>query len=188
MPKVSDLKKSHVVEIDGQLYIVKHIDVKSPSSRGAATLYKVRFNNVQTRQKFEQTFKGDDLLKDVDLLRRKLSYSYADGDAIVFMDDEDYSQYSLDLEDLEHEKLFLTEGLEGIVGLIIDEQLIGIELPQSVVMTISETSPAVKGSSATGRTKPAMFSTGLSVQVPEYIEVGEAVKINTQELKFMARA
>lgn len=188
MPKASDLKRGAVVGIDGQLYIVKHIDVKSPSSRGANTLYKVRFANAQSGQKFEQTYKGDDLLTDVDLQRRKMLYSYTDGQDLVFMDEEDFSQHNLPAEELEDELLYLVEGLAGIIGLIVEERLIGIELPQSVVMTIEDTAPSIKGATATGRTKPASFATGLVIQVPEYIASGEQVKINTQDGRFMSRA
>ncbi len=188
MPKASDLKKSDVIEIEGHLYIVKNIDVKSPSSRGASTLYKVRFNKVRTKQKFEQTYKGDDVLNEVELIRRKIQYSYNDGEQIVFMDEEDYSQFNLAIEDLQQERLYLTDGLGGIIGLMVEEQMIGIELPQSVIMEIADTVPAIKGASAAGRTKTASFATGLSIQVPEYLSIGDAVKINTQEGKFMSRA
>ncbi len=143
---------------------------------------------MQTGQKFDQSYKGDDMLKDVELIKRKLAYSYLDGDSVVFMDEEDYSQYSLNMENLEQERFFLTEGLTGIIGLIIYYQIIGIDLPQSVEMTIFETAPAIKSATATGRNKPAEFATGLSIQVPEYLEVGEAIKINTQDMKFMSRA
>jgi len=188
VPKASELKKGSVVEIGGDLYVVKQIDVKSPSSRGATTLYKVRFFNAQTKQKYEDTFKGDDNLTDVALQRRKLQYSYADGEALVFMDEEDYTQYGIPIVDLEYEKDYIIEGLGGIVGLIVDDHILGIELPQSVVMDIADTAPAIKGATATGRTKPATFATGLVVQVPEYLAVGDRVKINTQDGKFMSRA
>jgi elongation factor P len=78
--------------------------------------------------------------------------------------------------------------MEGIVLLIINEQAAALELPQSVVLTITETAPGLKGASASARTKPAVLETGLTVQVPEYIEQGETVKVNTTNGKFMSRA
>lgn len=188
MPKASELKRGMVVEINDAPFVVKHIDVKSPSSRGANTLYKVRFNNVQSGQKLEETFKGEDMLKDVNLVRRQVQYSYQDGDIYNFMDSEDYSQYSLSREQLEDVLPYLVEGLEGILALMIDDQLLGIELPQAVNMEIKETAPALKGATATGRNKPAILSSGLEVQVPEYIEAGEIIKVNTDSGKFMSRA
>lgn len=188
MPKASELKRGGVVEINGEPYIVNQIDVKAPSSRGANTLYKVRFNHVRTKQKLDETFKGEDQLGDLDLERRKVQYSYLDGDSFVFMDEEDYSQYGLDREALGDQVLFITEGLQGMMGLLVDGAIIGVELPQSVVMEISETAPGIKGASASARTKPATFASGLVVQVPEYLETGERVKINTQESRYMSRA
>jgi elongation factor P len=79
-------------------------------------------------------------------------------------------------------------GLGGITGLLIDGVFVAIELPQSVVMSIVDTAPGMKGASASARTKPATFSTGLTVQVPEYLEAGEKVRINTQDARYMARA
>lgn len=188
MPKASELKKGAVVEIDGQMYIAKKIDVRSPSSRGANTLYKVRFSNVQTGNKLEQTLKGDDALTDVDMMKRNIQYSYKDGNMLVFMDSEDYSQYNVDESDLEDELPFITETLEGIVGSIVDGNLVALELPQIIELEITDTAPGIKGASATARTKPAILSTGLEIQVPEYIETGEVVKINTRDGKFSSRA
>lgn len=188
MPKASDLKRGMIVEINGAPHIVKQLEAKSPSSRGAATLYKVRFNNLQTKQKLDESFKGDDFLKDADCLRTEVQYSYFDGDNYTFMNLDDFSQYGLNADDLEGQLEYLTEGLEGITALLVDGVIRGIELPQSVVLTITDTAPGIKGATATGRTKPATLSTGLEVQVPEYLEPGEAIKINTVTGKFMSRA
>lgn len=188
MPKASDLKRGMVVEINDTPYVVKNVDVKSPSSRGANTLYKIRFNNVQTGQKLDESYKGEDMLKNVDLVKRQVQYLFQDGDIYTFMDIEDYSQYSLNSDELEGELKYLTDGLEGVCALIIDEKVLGIELPQTVNLTIEETAPALKGATATGRTKPARLVSGLEVQVPEYIESGEEIKVNTATGKFMSRA
>jgi elongation factor P len=187
MPKASELKKGMVVEINGVPHAVKQIEAKSPSSRGASTLYKVRFNNLQTKQKLDESYKSDDLLKDADCVRQSVSYSYKDGDNYIFMNNEDYSQYEVNAEDIEEQMGYVTETTEGLSALIMDGVLLSIELPQSVDMEIIETVPALKGSTATGRTKPATLSTGLEVQVPEYIDVGEVIKINTGTGKFMSR-
>lgn len=188
MPRASEVKRGDVVEIDRQLYVVREISVHSPSARGAATLYKMRMTHAATRQKLDQTFKGDDQLTSADLQRRKLQFSYNDGDNVIFMDEEDYTQYGLPAQDLEYERQFIVDGLGGIVGLIVDERLIGIELPASVALEIIECPPSLKGASASARTKPATFVTGLVVQVPEYLETGDKVKINTAECKYSGRA
>ena len=188
MPKASDLKRGMIVEINGDPHAVKKVECKSPSSRGAATLYKVRFTNLKTSQKLDESLKGDDMLKDADCQRTKVQYSYLDGDFYTFMNLEDYSQYTLSSDDLDGQVEYLTEGLEGITALLMDGEIIGVELPQSVTMTITDTSPGIKGATASGRTKPATISSGLEIQVPEYLENGEVVKVNTSNGKFISRA
>lgn len=187
MPKASELKKGVVVEINGAPHAVKQVETKSPSSRGAATLYKVRFTNLKTGQKLDESYKGDDILKDTDCARIQLQYSYCDDDTYIFMSSDDYSQYGLNRNEVESQLGYITDGLEGIVGLIVEGVLLGIELPQSVVMSITETAPAIKGATASGRTKPAILTTGLEVQVPEYLGPGETIKVNTETGKFMSR-
>ncbi len=188
MLKASNLKKGNVVSIAQQIYMVKHIDVKTPSARGALTLYKVRLMNVQTGQKLDQSFKGNDMLEDVDLNRRPVQYIFKDGDFYTFMDTEDYNQYTLGQEAIEDQSVWLIDNLEGIVALLNDGRIISIELPQSIQLEITETAPAIKGATATGRTKPATLSNGVVVQVPEYMETGERVKVNTETGKFLSRA
>ncbi len=188
MPKASDLKRGNAAELNGKLLIVKDIAVSSPSARGAATLYKIRFTDIKTGHKVEQTFKGDDILGDVELLRRSASFSYIENDTYIFMDNEDYSQYLFNKEAIANELLFINEETEGLLVLIADDAPIGIELPQSVDMVINNTSPSIKGASASARTKPAEFNTGLIVQVPEYIANGEKVKIHTADKRFMGRS
>ncbi|VAW91265.1 Elongation factor P-like protein [hydrothermal vent metagenome] len=188
MPKASDLKRGVIVDINDIPHAVKKVEAKSPSSRGAATLYKIRFTNLKTGQKLDESYKGDDFLKDIDCARVAVQYSYMDGDAYIFMNMEDFSQYGLNAVDLEDQREYLTEGLEGIKALLVDGEILGIELPQSVSLQITDTAPGIKGATATGRTKPATLSTGLEVQVPEYLENEEIIKVNTNDGKFISRA
>ena len=188
MPKASELKKGHVVEINDAPHAVKQVEAKSPSSRGAATLYKIRFTNLKTGQKLDESYKGDDFLKEADCIRVPLQYSYLDGDTYIFMNADDYSQYGLNSDEIADQLAYISDGLEDIIGLVMDGALLCIELPQSVAMTVVDTAPGIKGSTAAGRTKPATLTTGLEIQVPEYLEPGEVVKVNTVTGKFMSRA
>jgi len=188
MPKASDLKRGDIIDMDGVPHAVKQVDSRSPSSRGASTLYKIRFTNLKTGQKRDESYKGDDYLKEADCIRVKVQYSYHDGENYVFMNTEDYSQYTLNDDDLAGQTEYLTEGLEGITALLMDDAVLGIELPTSVDLEITETAPGIKGSSATARTKSAILPTGLDVQVPEYLVTGEVIKINTVTGKYMSRA
>jgi len=188
MPKAGDLKRGDVVEIDGTPHVVKQLEARSPSSRGASTLYKIRFNNLVTGQKRDESVKSDHMFALADAQHVPIQYSYLDGTHYVFMNAEDYSQYFLDAEALEGQVEYLMDGIEDMSGLLVDGNLVAINLPQSVVMSITETAPGIKGASASARTKPASVATGLVVQVPEYIEQGESIKINTTNGKYMSRA
>lgn len=188
MPKASEIKKGSVVELDGDVYIARQIDIRNPSARGASTLYKIRFFSVSDGRKLEQTLKGDDFLKAGDLARRSVQFSYRDGEMVTFMDIEDYSQYTLNASALEDQSQYMTEDLEGMIAMMVDGHIVGIEMPANVVLEIRETAPGIKGSSATARTKTALLSTGLEIQVPEYLETGELVKVNTSNGKFVSRA
>ncbi len=191
MPKACDLKKGEAVAIDNHVYLVKQIDVKSPSSRGAQTLYKTRFSRVPDGQKLEQTLTGDDLLQPADLRRSNVQLLYKEADHYTFMDVEDYSQHVLNADALSEALPFMTvdqDTPETLTALILEDQMIAVEAPATVVMTIEDTAPAIKGASASARTKTARFATGLEIQVPEYLATGERVKINTATGKYVSRA
>lgn len=189
MAKANEVKRGDAITYNGKLLLVKDIEVQSPSARGASTLYKMRFSDVKTGLKVEERFKGDDILETIELNRRPVTFSYVDGDEYVFMDDEDFTPYSFKQDQIEDELLFIPKGgIPGIQVLTVDGQIIALELPQTVELEIIETNPGIKGASASARTKPAKLTTGLTVQVPEYINNGEKIKIHVAERRFMSRA
>lgn len=189
MAKANEIKRGDAVTYNGKLLLVKDIDVQSPSARGASTLYKMRFTDVKNGGKVEERFKGDDIIETIELSRRPVSFSYIDGDEYVFMDNEDYSPFIFKKEQIEEELLFIPEGgMSGIQVLMADGDVIALELPQTVDLEIIETSPSIKGASASARTKPATLSTGLVIQVPEYIDNNEKIKIHIAERRYMSRA
>lgn len=187
MIKACNLQKGNIVEINGQPHQVRHIDVQTPSARGANTLYKVRLNAVLTGQKLDQTYKGTDTLEEMELARRPASFLYADAEHHTFMDSENYEQYTLHRSRIEDALPWITDGMEGILVLLLDGAPIGIEPPASVELEIVETDPVIKGMTATNRNKPATLSNGVTVMVPEYLSAGETVRVNTATGKFMAR-
>jgi len=188
MPKARELKRGMIIEFDGVPHAVKTIDCKSPSSRGASTYYKIRYNNLQSGMKRDESHKADDMLKEADCQRTKVQFSYIDGDNYVFMDNEDYSQHSLNKEDIVDQIGYITDGMEEITALLMDDNIIAIELPSTVSLEVVETAPRLKGASATNRNKPATLSTGIEVQVPEYLETGEVIKVHTGTGEFISRA
>ena len=183
-----DFKRRMVVEIDGAPHIIEHIQVQTPSARGAATLYKVRARNLKTRGRLEKTFKGADSLTESSFERRPIQFLYKDGDGSHFMDSADFNQFSLSTEELEDQAPYMTENMEGVESLVVNDQVIGIEIPDTVDLPITDTAPGVKGNSATGRTKPATLSTGVIVQVPEHMEPGTMVRVDTRTGEYLGRA
>lgn len=188
MLKASEIKRGDVVFLEQAPHVVKHLETKSPSSRGAVTLYKLKFKNLLNGQKKEVSAKGEDAFETIDCQRTLVQFSYLDGEEYYFMDSTDFTQYGLNREELEDQLDYLIEGMTDITALIIEGQIAAIDLPQSVVMKVVDTAPGIKGASASSRTKPATLESGLVVQVPEYIAISDALKINTLNGKFMSRA
>jgi elongation factor P len=186
--KANELKRGIFIQDGGQNIKIKQVQVQTSSSRSGNTLYKVKGQDVVTRQKFEKNYKGDDNIMPVEVLRKKIQLLYRDNDGCTFMDVDTYEQYTVAEETLEDELNFLADGIEGVQALISDSILLGIELPTSVDMVIVECAPSMKAASSSARTKPATLSTGLVIQVPEYLEPGEIIKINTESATFMSRA
>jgi elongation factor P len=183
-----DIKTGSVVVNNGAPCMIESITVQSPSARGAATFYKYRARNLISKQKVDITLRGGESLDEADFRRRPVKFMYSDATHLHFLDQEDYNQYSLAKEDLVEESKFLTEDLEGIQGLIYNDECVGIQLPVAVALKVVQCDPGIKGASATARTKPATLQTGLVVQVPEYLAQGEMVKIDTRTGEFLSRA
>jgi elongation factor P len=183
-----DFKRRMVVEIDGAPHMIEHIQVQSPSARGAATLYKVKARNLKTRNRVEKSYKGTEGLNESSFERRPVQFLYRDPDGYHFMDSADFNQFSLKPEDVEDFAPFMTENMEGVDALLVDEEVIGIEIPETVELDITETAPGVRGNSATGRTKPATLSTGHVIQVPEHLDPGVKVRVNTDSGEYLGRA
>lgn len=188
MPKASEIKKNAVVELNGRVFSVREISKLTPSGRAGASLYRMRMYDVATGAKSDESFKADEILTLADFSRHSVMFSYIDGDEYVFMDNEDYTPYHFNKAAIEDEALFFNEETQGLSVVIVNEKPVAVELPSSVELEIEETSPSIKGASASARTKPATLTTGLVVQVPEYISSGEKIRVNTAERKFMGRA
>ncbi len=186
--KANEIKKAQVFTLDGKNILVKKVIVQSPSSRSGSTLYKVSGSDISSGQKFERRFKGDENITLIDVSRRNVQLLYRDGDGYTFMDIENYGQFTLNDTAIEEEKVFLIDGMTGITALISDVTLLGIELPNTIIMTISDCAPGMKAASSSARTKPATMPTGLVIQVPEYLTPGENIKINTETREFISRA
>ena len=117
-----------------------------------------------------------------------MQYLFRERDEYTFMDTEDFTQFVMLEEDVAEQIPYLVEEMEGLTALLSDGKVLAIELPPSVELAIAECDPSARGASATARTKNAVLSTGLHLQVPDYIEPGEIVRVDTRTGRFMSRA
>ena len=188
MPKASEIKRGFVVEHQQRVWAVRDISRSAPTARGSGTLFRFKLESIPEGDRQELTLKGDEILREADLVRRQSTFSYSDGEELVFMDDEDYSQYALQASVIGDATSYITDGLANIYVLLIEGQPVAIQLPQSVELEITDTAPVIKGATANRSAKPATTETGLEVMVPDYITPGERVRINTDTGEFMGRA
>ncbi len=186
--KAYDIKKGNVVEHNGGVYQIRDIERSSPQGRGGNVKYRFTMYSVPGGTKLDVSVGAEDEFKEVDLARRQATYSYKDGEAFVFLDDEDFTPYMLDADVIGDDAGYISDGLTGCYVQIIDDAPVALQLPQSVVLQVVDTPPELKGGTATKRPKPAKLNTGIEIQVPEYIGNGEKVWVNTVTGEFAGRA
>lgn len=187
MITTSDFKRGLVLKIDGAPCLVIDVTFQSPSARGANTMVKTRYRNLLTSQVLEKTFRSGDKVEEADFERHKGQFLYADGVHGVFMDLETYEQFDQDEEGFMLIAPYLLEGTEVVLGLY-QEQLVSVDPPMTVELTVTETAPALKNATATAQTKEAVLETGLRLQVPPYLETGDRIKVDTRDGRFISRA
>lgn len=187
MINANDLRRGIVFQLDSAPCIVIDVSFQSPTARGGNTLVKTRYRNLITGQILNNSFKSGDRMDEADFFRRKGQFLYASGDQGVFMDQENYEQYEISGDLYDDIKGYLLENGEVTLG-IFNDQVITLEVPQVVELIVTETAPAIKNATATAQTKEAVLETGISIQVPGYLESGEKVKIDTRESRFVSRA
>ncbi len=187
MINANDLRRGVVFQLDSVPCAVIDVSFQSPTARGGNTLVKTKYRNLITGQVLNNSFKSSDKLDEADFVRRKGQFLYAAGDAGVFMDLENYEQYELSGDIYDDVKGYLLEGGDVTLG-VFNDLVVTLEVPQVVELIVTETAPAIKNATATAQTKEAILETGISIQVPGYLESGEKVKVDTRECRFVSRA
>src|SRR5262245_18787929 len=153
MPRASELKRGGRVEIDGEPYTVLDVHFQSPSARGAATLVKTKVRHLRTGSVFDKTFKAQDRVVEPQVELRPVQYLYAYDLCHHIMDSESYDQFALPAEELGEVVGYLKEGLAGVRSVLVNGRVISIELPQTQVLRVIQTDPAIKGATAQAQTK-----------------------------------
>ncbi|AFZ13207.1 MAG: elongation factor P [Crinalium sp.] len=180
----NDFRPGVSIEWNGGVWrVVEFLHVKP--GKGSAFV-RTKLKNVQTGSVVEQTFRAGETLPQANLEKSTMQHTYKDGDQYVFMDMETYEEANLTPAQIGDRMKYLKEGMEVNV-LRWGEQVMEVELPNTVVLEVTQTDPGVKGDTATGGNKPAIVETGAQVMVPLFITIGERIKIDTRNDTYIGR-
>lgn len=181
---IAELKRGRAVVVDGDPYLITWNQFSKQGRQGGVMATKMK--NLKTGAVIQRTFQGNDKLEPADVGFRKVQYLYGSGDSYTFMDLETYDQFELNADAIGDAAQYLVDGQE-VDAMMFGDHPIGIQLPATVNLKITETIPGVKGDTATGGTKPATLESGAKVSVPLFINEGDTVKVNTDTGTYMER-
>ncbi|CAM3956269.1 elongation factor P [Lederbergia lenta] len=185
MISVNEFRTGLTIEVDGSIWRVMDFQHVKPGKGAAFVRSKLR--NLRNGAIQEKTFRAGEKVERAQIDNKTMQYLYASGDMHVFMDSNTYEQLELPEAQIEYELKFLQENMEVHVMMYNGETL-GVELPNSVELEVTETDPGIKGDTASGGHKPATMETGLIVQVPFFVNVGDKLVVNTTDGSYVSRA
>jgi elongation factor P len=185
MASTAEFFNGMVLDIDGTLWAITYFQRVNPG-KGAAFV-RTKLKNVLTGAVVERTFRSGEKVDDVQLSRRPVTYSYSDGHIYYFMDDNTFDLIPLAADVVGEGQLrYLKENMP-CEGLVHDDKIIAVDLPQFVELAVERTDPGVKGDTASGATKPAVLETGAVIQVPLFVEEGDVLRIDRTADKYLSR-
>ena len=180
----SELRKGIIIELEGKLYqVVDHQHIKMKRT----ALARLKLRDVRDGHTIEQTFQSNEKFSRARLDFRSMQYLYNDGGLYYFMDEESFEQMPLSASQLGNALNYLKEGMSLQVSSYKGE-LVGVELPITVELEVTDTDPGFKGDTATAGTKPAKLETGITIQVPLFIDKGDIIKVDTRNGSYLERA
>lgn len=185
MISVNDFKTGLTIETDGGIWRVTDFQHVKPG-KGAAFV-RSKLKNLRTGAIQEKTFRAGEKVGRAQIDNMKMQYLYADGDTHVFMDNNTYEQVELQSAQLEHELQFLKANM-NVTIMMYGSETLGVELPKSVELEVTEAEPGIKGDTASGATKSATLETGISVQVPLFVNQGDTLIVSTEDGSYLSRA
>lgn len=180
----NDFRTGVTIELEGAVWrVVEFLHVKP--GKGSAFV-RTKLKNIQTGNVVERTFRAGETVPQAILEKVPMQYIYKDGEQFVFMDMETYEETTLTPEQIGERSKYLKEGME-VTAIRWKEQILEVELPNSIVLEVTDTDPGVKGDTATGGSKPATLETGAVVMVPLFISVGERIKVDPRDDTYIGR-
>ena len=181
----NDLKNGMTLNLAEGLFQVVDFQHVKPGKGGA--FVRTTLRNARTGAQVDRTFRAGEKVDQAVIDKREMQYLYPDGDELVFMDNVSYEQLSITPSSLGSATNFLVAGANAVM-LMWNDEIVGVDLPAAVELTITETEPGVQGDRVSGARKPATLETGLVVQVPLFVNQGEKIKVDTRSGDYMTRA
>jgi elongation factor P len=181
----AQFKNGMHIELDGQVWRIVEFQHVKPGKGGA--FVRTKLKSVGSGSVVEKTFRAGEKMPRVHTETKNVQYLYDAGDEVVFMDEQSFEQIALPRSEVEEELSFLQPS-SSVMLLTLDGRPSGIELPASVELSVVDTEPGVKGDTVSNVTKPATLETGAVVQVPLFVNVGDRIKVDTRERRYISRA
>jgi len=180
----NDLKNGMSLDLPEGLFAVVEFQHVKPGKGGA--FVRTKLKNVRTGAVIDRTYRGDEKLEQAIIDKREMQYLYRDGEQYVFMDNSTYDQLHVDASSLGQTAWYLKEGDSPVLQLYKSE-IVGVDIPASVELEVAATEPGVQGDRVSGARKAATLETGLVVQVPLFVNVGDRVKVDTRSGEYLTR-
>jgi elongation factor P len=185
MVSTNNLKNGMTLKLDGELWRVDFFQHVKPGKGGA--FVRTTLKGVQTGKTVDRTFRAGEEVEQAILTKRPLQYLYREGDFFVFMDTEHFEQTPVPSEAIGEAASWIKEG-DTIELVFHESEIVGLNIPASVELAVTDTEPGLQGDRVSGATKPATLETGAVVQVPLFINEGERVKVDTRSGEYISRA
>jgi elongation factor P len=181
----NDLKNGMTLDLSEGLFSVVEFQHVKPGKGGA--FVRTKLKNVRTGAVLERTFRADEKVEQAVIDKREMQYLYRDGQQYVFMDNTSYDQLNVEAPTLGDAARYLKEGDSAVLSMY-DSDIVGVDLPAAVELTVSETEPGLQGDRVSGARKPATLETGLVVSVPLFVNTGDRIKVDTRSGEYLTRA
>ena len=184
MISTNQFRNGTAIRVDGKRFTILFFQHVKPGKGGA--FVRTRLRNIDTGAVVEKTFRAGEKLENVRTESRPMTYLYRDGDVLYFMDSDTYDQVAVPADAAGEAVEYIVEG--GTVSVLsADGEVVSVEPPAHVDLAVAETDPGLKGDTATGATKPATLETGVVVQVPLFVNVGDRVRVDTRSNEYLTR-
>ena len=179
------VRPGNVIEHKDGLWVAVKIQHTQPGKGGA--YLQVELKNLRNGSKLNERFRASETVEKVRLEQAEYQFLFSDGDMLTFMNNKSYEQIELNAELVGEQRAFLQDGMEVTIE-SYDDAPLGVKLPETVTLEITETEPTVKGQTATSSFKPAMLENGVRVMVPQFVSTGERIVVNTEDASYNKRS